>query len=419
MTRTTTLLATILETPNLAQQIQTLPPKALANLIDRVGLEDAGEIVAYASTEQLARVFDEDLWKSERAGEDETFDAERFLVWLHVMLEAGDAFVAQKLVELPEELVILAFHRNVLVVDLDVLTPEILDADEVESNQIQKALEDCLSEEIDQYYVIARRHEGWDDLVSALLALDRDHHVFLRRVLDRCCQMSSEAIEESGGLYDVLTSEEMLENDVAGDRHDRRAEEGHVAPSDAKAFLELARTAGGPRVGEHDAVTRAYFRELSPKAVAAGPRPAARRKGRALLRLLAKNGIDETSAAADETPAAARSPETELPLAAAMRRLADAAPDAFARRNEEIAYLANVLAAGCPFQGRKLRPIEAVRAAIATVDRGLSLETKRRDPVTVLRDATADGLFRVAWAELHAGGEGALEAFLARAVLGA
>ncbi len=415
MAQTTTLLATILETPNLATQIQSLPPRALANLIDRVGLEDAGEIVAYASTEQLARVFDEDLWRSERAGEDEKFDAERFLVWLHVMLEAGDAFVAQKLVELPEELVVLAFHRNVLVVDLDVLTPEILDADEEESNRIQKALEDSLSEEIDQYYVIARRHEGWDDLVSVLLALDRDHHAFLRRVLERCCQMSSETIEENGGLYEVLTSEEMLEGDVAGDRADRRAEEGHVAPSDAKAFLELAKQRKGPGVAEHDPVTRAYFRELSPR-TAAAPRPGARPRGRSLLRLLAKSGITEAGASTEAAPAGA-SPGEELLLASAMRRLAEDAPDAFAKRNEEIAYLANVLAAGCPFQDRKLRPIEAVRVAIAAVDLGLSLEAKRRAPAAVLRDATADGLFRAAWAKLHRDGEAAVAAFLERAAL--
>lgn len=415
MAETSNLLATILETPNLAMQIQALPPKALANLIDRVGLEDAGEIVAYASTEQLARVFDEDLWKSERAGEDERFDAERFLVWLHVMLEAGDAFVAEKLVELPEELVILAFHRNVLVVDLDVLTPEVLEADEEESNQIQKALEDSLSEEIDQYYVIARRHEGWDDLLSVLLALDRDHHAFLRRVLERCCQMSSETIEDSGGLYDVLTSEEMLEGDVGGDRHDRRAEEGHIAPSDAKAFLELAKRGSGPAIAERDPVTRAYFRELSPKTAAAPP-PRARPRARTLLRLLAKNGVTGTGADAGATPSAA-APSAELPLASAMRRLAELAPDAFARRNEEIAYLANVLAAGCPFQGRKMRPIEAVRVAIATVDLGLSLQVKRGDPAVALRDATADGLFRLAWAKLHRDGEAVMEAFLDRAAL--
>src|SRR5262245_53826873 len=87
------LLARILDEPHLAAQIQALPSAAFAKLVDRIGLEDAGEIVAFATTEQLAHAFDEDLWQSDRPGEDERFDPARFLVWLEVMLEAGDSFV--------------------------------------------------------------------------------------------------------------------------------------------------------------------------------------------------------------------------------------------------------------------------------------------------------------------------------------
>jgi len=82
--------------PDLAAQIQSLAPPVLARLIGEVGLEDAGELVAFATTEQLARVFDEDLWASARPGEDERFDARRFVTWLEVMLEAGDAFGRRK-----------------------------------------------------------------------------------------------------------------------------------------------------------------------------------------------------------------------------------------------------------------------------------------------------------------------------------
>ena len=52
--------------------------------------------------------------------------------------------------------------------------------------------------------------------------------------------MSTDYIEDNGGLYEVLTSDETFEADVAGDREDRRAEKGHVAPSSAAAFLKLA-----------------------------------------------------------------------------------------------------------------------------------------------------------------------------------
>jgi hypothetical protein len=93
------LIARILDEPQLAAQIQALEAPVLLRLIERVGLEDAGEIVALATTEQLERVFDEDLWQTDVPGEDERFDSGRFLVWLEVMLEAGDSFVAHKLAE--------------------------------------------------------------------------------------------------------------------------------------------------------------------------------------------------------------------------------------------------------------------------------------------------------------------------------
>src|SRR5512144_1122618 len=95
------LVSRILEEPGLAQAVRGLEPRTLGRLIDHVGLEDAGEIVALASTAQLTAVFDEDLWRSDRPGEDERFDAARFAVWLEVLLEVGERFAARKLVELP------------------------------------------------------------------------------------------------------------------------------------------------------------------------------------------------------------------------------------------------------------------------------------------------------------------------------
>lgn len=106
------LLTRILDQPNLVAAIQALPAQALGRLIDHVGLEDSGEIVALATTEQLRRIFDNDLWRSERPGKDESFDAGRFALWLEVMLEAGEEFAAGKLAELPEDLVTLALQST-------------------------------------------------------------------------------------------------------------------------------------------------------------------------------------------------------------------------------------------------------------------------------------------------------------------
>src|SRR5690242_8891499 len=83
------LLQRILETPEQVAALQHLEAPALARLIHHVGLEDAGELVALATTQQLTRIFDEDLWRRGRPGQEERFDAERFALWLEVMLEMG------------------------------------------------------------------------------------------------------------------------------------------------------------------------------------------------------------------------------------------------------------------------------------------------------------------------------------------
>ena len=275
------VLARVLDRPDLVRAVRDLPPRALAKLIDHVGLEDSGEIVALATTEQLARVFDEDLWRSVRPGDDEKFDDERFALWLEILLEAGDEFTADRLAELPEDFVIMAVHRHALVVDLDELAVEMADRGEYDDDRdlTEKALESCLYQEIDRYRIIARRHEGWDSLVTVLLALDKSHRALLERILERCASMASQYIEDNGGLYDVLSSEDMLEADVAGDREDRRAAEGFIAPASARSFLALARTVDvrESAPGERDPVTRAYFRELARRRRATRARRARRR----------------------------------------------------------------------------------------------------------------------------------------------
>ena len=347
-----------------------------------MGLEDAGELVALASTEQLAQIFDEDLWHGARPGEEERFDAARFLLWLEVMLEAGERFVAERLSELPQDLLTLAIHRHVLVLPLDELRSE-LSAGDDEAESAEKSIESCLGEELDDYQLIWRGGDGWDDLWSALLALDRDHHALLVGLLARCAALSREHIDESGGLHAVLSSEDTLEADLQAEREDRRATQGYVAPSAAKAFLRLAAlTTSETPFSEHDPLTLAYFRNLS--STAAQP---ARVRSENVPRL----GAAGASGAPDPL------------LIRALRELAESDPTICATRSEELAYLSNVLLAAHSVDGGRLRPYDAVELAIATVSRGLELAEERapRDPLQAavrrLRLYPCDGLFRLAW----------------------
>src|SRR6185295_18849316 len=92
------------------------------------------------------------------------------------------------------------------------------------------------------------------------MLLDREHHDRLRAILEQCCLMSTEYISGQGGLFQVLTADEMLDGDGAAARDDRRVAEGFVSPADARAFLELARRGEG--TDARDPITRAYLRGL-------------------------------------------------------------------------------------------------------------------------------------------------------------
>jgi len=407
------ILTRILDEPNLIAAVQGLPARALGKLIEHVGLEDCGEIVALATTDQLKGIFDDDLWRSERPGKDETFDASRFALWLEIMLEAGEEFTAQKLAELPEDLVTLALHKNVLVINIEQLAIEMSDRQSDDDGLTEKALESYLCEEIEEYRIISRNHEGWDAIFSVLLALDRDHHDFLARVLERCCHMASEYIGDNGGLYQVLTSDEMLESDVGADREERRAEEGFVAPSSAASFLALARTtelADIIAAKKRDPVTHAYFRSLR------GPTPArpASNHPHAQAASIAAGAatLVEILRDAEVLPPSeptllleggkeASSARDDGLFVPGLRDLCAQAPDLHDQRMEELAYLTNVLAAGCAFEGRSLRPLEAAHATVATCNLGIEHLLKdgsgHATASTVLRHEGVDKLFRLGW----------------------
>jgi hypothetical protein len=416
------LLSRLLDQPNLVAAVQALPAPVLGKLIQHIGLEDCGEIVALATTEQLRGIFDDDLWRSERPGKDETFDARRFALWLEIMLEAGEAFAAHKLAELPEDLVTLALSRHILAINIEEMAIAMSDRHADDDGLTEKALESCLCEEIDVYRIISRNHEGWDAVLSILLALDRDHHEFLERVLEHCCAMAAEYIDDNGGLYQVLTSDEMLESDVGADREERRAEEGFIAPSSAVSFLALARTtklADIIAAKERDPVTHAYFRSLRRPSSGKSarndrPTPAAAEvhgggdaaDAASLVAMLRDGEVLSPSAPMlllQEQPGASPARAGDV-FVAAMRDLRSGAPDLHGQRMAELAYLANVLAAGCSLEGRALRPVEAARATVATSNLGMeyllqaeATEAAQGTAVALLARNTVDKLFRIGW----------------------
>lgn len=416
------LLMRILERPELVSAVRELPAPVLGQLIDRIGLEDAGEIVALASTEQLERMFDDDLWNAANPGDDESFRPERFALWLNIMREGGEEFLIQRLLALPRDLLALAVHRLVHVIDMASLGERFAGPSE-ELEHIEAALDSAEHEEWEEFRLVARDPMCWDDIWSALIALDRDHYDRLRAILEQCCAMTTEYISGNGGLWNVLTSEEMLESDVAAGREDRRAAEGFVSPADARSFLEIARR--GSDLDARDPISHAYFRDLQPAAAAparAKPAAAPAKASQALaapsgdlgqlMELLAEARV---VSAADQQPLAAltsgaKNSATKSPakrsqqkrtaplFEQAMADLREAEPQRFFERVEELGYLINVLVAGGEHEGRRPRPVEALETVLRACEAGLKarLPSKaKRDRVqAALAQTSADLLFR-------------------------
>src|SRR5437868_3106424 len=113
------LLARILETPDLARVVPRLPPDVLHRVIQNCGLEDCSELVALATPGQLMAVFDLDLWRSARPGlnEEDQFDADRFGLWLEVLMESGETIAARQFAEIDIDLAIAGLAQHVRVFD--------------------------------------------------------------------------------------------------------------------------------------------------------------------------------------------------------------------------------------------------------------------------------------------------------------
>lgn len=419
LTRTRSLLNSLIELPDLPRTIQELPAQTFAALIRKVGVEDSGELVALATTEQLVRAFDEDLFVSERPGERESLDVGRFIVWLEVLLEAGDEVAAQRIAELDEDFVAHALGGVLVVVAEDALRDRLDSGDEDEARLVDKSLESALTEELDGYLLIARRHDGWDAAISLVLALDRDHRALLERLLDRLANVGSTQLDDLEAFSTLLSEGESLAEDAEAAREERRSQHGYVEARAAHAFLALARQPPqkGAPVAERDPLTRAYFRDLARKAPASVSGTAASTATASLppavLRALDGAAFSGARAA---LPTPSSRPRAVDAFTEALRQLGEDDPMLFGERMEEFAYIANVLIAGFDRDGARLRPGEAADAALATVCYGAvtafwaaapKTQARRRPTAAeladVLRRSTVDLLFRLASSALTAG----------------
>ncbi len=372
-----------------------MAPSRLATLVREVGLEDAGEIVALASSTQLARLFDEDVWETEAGREQEELGAERFALWLEVIAEAGDEAMAERLVSLPFEMVLLGYSKLVVVLNDDRLERLVSDLAEQDADELDKRLDGFSQEQWHEFRVLARSERHWDTAWSSLVSLDTRHTTELRAILEHCERVSHEVLDAHEDIEELFDALDELEEAARGERDERRAREGYVALQDARAFLRLA-TAGINYGSARDPISQAHFRELD-DAPGGG-------RGRAQALPESKGAwVDRLQPAGDGL--AVDAGDSWL-FAAALAELTTEAPELASLRKSEVAYLVNVLVAASQSLEPKLRPVEALELALQVLSQGL-LEhssgsggaelTAMASAVTVVAEVPADRLFRTGW----------------------
>ena len=417
------LLNHILDQPELPAIIQRLDAGVLTRLIRHVGLEDSAQIISLTTAGQLKGVFDEDLWAGKRPGAAEAFDAERFGLWIEVMLEAGKAFSAQKITELDEDLVVLGLSRLIFVAGFGDATVGLNDNHPLSgAASPEKMLEYGLTQEFGNYRVSAKNPARWDAVCTLLAELNELDYDLLVRLMERCRRISLEDMEDNDNSFDVATADEMLEEDVAADREERRTKKGFVTPTSASVFLSQIRaTTLKALVSEKSAdfETRAYFKAMETENEITDDSPAteySHEEENSYALHLKVAGFIQTLRAAEVLPApdqkllgydGAKSSDQPLPLAKAMDFFNKTEPNLYSRLMAELSYLSNTLIAGCRFKGRTFQPEEAALAAFSTCNLGAEVllkygtrwrEYRSVDAMTVLlKEHYPVKLFQVGW----------------------
>jgi hypothetical protein len=378
------LLERILSAPHLAQVVPQLPPEVLHRVIERCGLEDCGEFIALTTPEQLARVFDLDLWRPVQAGVEEQFDADRFGVWLDVLMESGAFVAAQKLAEMDVDLLVAGLAQYVRVFDVASLSAPPMDGEEPAEMGYDNDGPDC---EIGGYLIVAVRSGSWDSIVGALAVLEAEHRDHFDRVMRECRRLSN-AGWEVDGLDDLLTDRDQVMFDLAFDRERRREQQGYVTPPQARAFLLMSRQVqlGHATAPAVNPIVRAFWRAIETPADAdASSRSSLLRSSDAPPVLDDVDFAPAVAALVDAlceagviTPpprALLAGPEGPAPrlasIQAQMRFAHDRDRAVFSIRSQELAYLANTLVAGCSIQSRPFTAQEASDAATAVCNLGL------------------------------------------------
>jgi hypothetical protein len=391
------LLQTLQDNPALPALLRDLQPAALARLVDRVGLNDAGELMALAPTHKLLQALDESLWKSPQPGVAEVFDAAELVDWLEAWNEIGDTFVAERLAAMSEDYRALCLSHLVNVRSHHTLAFLAIPDDEVDRERdTLQPVGSCAF--YGPYMVVPAIEDEWEIVRTSLDALWTERPECLLHTLGML-----------DGAESMLAAQEgrrRLQIDVARERERLRENRGYVTATGASAFLVFVATASI----EELAALSAYDEETRRHLAAFG----------------ASDVEDTADEDATESPpdtttvehmhelrTALEREELLIPqstllltdqqtrkhhaLTQALSELAETDQAAFERCGRELAYLANVLKVGVHAKGAPMSDTDARDTAYAACDLGLELARERGLDVRLAQEPGLIRLFALGW----------------------
>ncbi len=413
------LVRAMTESAALPAFVQRINPNTLKHLVDDVGLEDAGALIAHASNQQLVHLLDETLWTGARPGDPDKLSVAELLRWLDLWNGLGKGFVADKLFELGDDFCALAFSRLLVIADYD-MAPRVLD-------------EHTLA--IGRYIVRVRVDDEWDAVQTAITALWQDYPDYCEAIFARL------AFRHSILATDEDDTAKVLDADASHSHEQGREESGYVTSVMAGSFLRALLTEDVDALSdetEYDLMTQAYFRRR--QALQAQADAAAATATETQSKDAAADEMSDAAAAreaasasvgagpvspedlelleaelvayerAQMRPAALLTgPETSAVVDADWVRVAlgrlQSQPDIFDARMDELTYLSNLLMVGAESGGERLESSDAANLVIATCTLGachdLWLEPEGDEVASVLEMLSdAPGLvrlFRIGW----------------------
>ena len=338
-------------------------------VISAYGLEDCGELVAHATPAQVSRVFDLDMWRPVRPGVDEQFDAERFGIWIEVLVEAGADLAAEKLAHIPLEQLVAGFAHHARVFDIAAIAAY----DTTDGDRIEPRAEDvAIACAIGGYHLVARREDAWHAIVAVLLSLDAHNRGRFDELMGALRSLSN-STRELDGLHTLLETGDQMMFDAGTERERRRKKQGFTSPADARAFLQMSRSVRPGGVPRPNPLARAYFRSIDTSPAFAESEERKAEADADVMELLTEAGVVPRQAPQGLlTGVRDQSSGRLADMHRHMRFVFERSQAAYEVRHAELAYLANALIAGCSIQSRPFTANEASEAAAAVCNLGLA-----------------------------------------------